>query len=145
VAEHVPVAAAQAALARPPARVEAVLGPDRFVVVEGHHDRHPAGQEDVDHRQGEPLEDVMDVGHIRRGGVQQAVESVLGRPETVAASRRPTSVRAPVPAMGGNHTAQGVGAVSGSRTAKGTGWWPRSRSNASVASSTASAPPGPGR
>jgi len=29
----------------------------------------PAGQEDVDHRQGEPLEDVVDVGHIRRGGV----------------------------------------------------------------------------
>jgi hypothetical protein len=37
--------------------------------VEGHDDRHPAGQEDVDHRQGEPLEDVVDVGHIRRGGV----------------------------------------------------------------------------
>jgi hypothetical protein len=69
VAEHVPVAAAQTALARPSARVEAVVGADQFVVVEGHDDRHPAGQEDVDHRQGEPLEDVVDVGHIRRGGV----------------------------------------------------------------------------
>jgi hypothetical protein len=74
-----------------------------------------------------------------------AVEGVLGRPGGRGGQAAADLGPRPRPGDGRDHAVQEVRAVSGSRTANGIGWWPRSRSNASLASSTASAPPGPGR